>query len=423
MILTLPSQNKINKLPTKKLIELVFAKHRVSNQIYLANKAKKEWLSELENLIKYKSIPNLQETLYTIINKDKNLISSTKHINIIKNIIYYKSYQIQPIETWQPPKQNQIQSLINHLFCKYPIPTTLYKFFEYETYQAVEGIELALWITQGNPLKKYPLLPNIQKIKNSIHHIYQAPEHYNLNQIYKYCQLKTTNASDKLIDILLSHHTFHSIPKIYNRIQQAQKELFWLDCAQYFSKLHMLDYSIIPNLLDYINHQKFTNQQQLINNKITHQPNQPNFNIHNRNINTLIQQSEQWHQTIQKINTSKIHNWPNTIPTHTIKKSTNNHYTFKELTNTKELIDEGKTLHHCVASYSKSCAKGYCQIISMSQHDELNILNKKLITIELNKNIINQIKGNQNRKPQPHELQIILKWANILNLKLANHLK
>lgn len=79
----------------------------------------------------------------------------------------------------------------------------------------------------------------------------------------------------------------------------------------------------------------------------------------------------------------------------------------------KDLIKEGKGLHHCVASYVKDVINGKCKIYFIRDKEELD---KSLLTVEVRRNEIIQVRGFGNRKPDDKEKCFINEWMKNKNL-------
>ena len=89
-----------------------------------------------------------------------------------------------------------------------------------------------------------------------------------------------------------------------------------------------------------------------------------------------------------------------------------------QLLKTEELIEEGETLEHCVATYNSLCAKNYLTIFSLRKKDEINDYHS-LITLEVNHDEITQMRGLKNRKSNAIEKLIIKEWAYKNQLKIV----
>lgn len=81
-----------------------------------------------------------------------------------------------------------------------------------------------------------------------------------------------------------------------------------------------------------------------------------------------------------------------------------------------DVVNEGKMLHHCVASYVQHIADRNTKILFM-RHKTMP--SNSLITLEIREDRINQYKGAYNRNPSPKEMDAINLYAKKHNLKIA----
>jgi len=90
--------------------------------------------------------------------------------------------------------------------------------------------------------------------------------------------------------------------------------------------------------------------------------------------------------------------------------------------NSKDLINEGQSLSHCVASYYKRMASGETNIVFLRKK---NNIKESLVTIEVNidensNHSIVQAKGKNNSAPQKAEYDFIKKYLDHLNKEVQN---
>ena len=87
-----------------------------------------------------------------------------------------------------------------------------------------------------------------------------------------------------------------------------------------------------------------------------------------------------------------------------------------QLLTNKDLIEEGRTLSHCVGTYTDNCIDrgSYIFSLRLEREDEETL---PLITIEVNANTIRQKKGKRNRSCSQEEDYIIRNWAKENELK------
>lgn len=82
-----------------------------------------------------------------------------------------------------------------------------------------------------------------------------------------------------------------------------------------------------------------------------------------------------------------------------------------------DVIKEGQSLSHCVASYVKDIANGLCKILFLRF---TNAPEQSYMTIEVRGNEIKQFKGISNRRATQMDLEFLTNWAKKRNLVISN---
>jgi hypothetical protein len=83
----------------------------------------------------------------------------------------------------------------------------------------------------------------------------------------------------------------------------------------------------------------------------------------------------------------------------------------------KNLVEEGKDLSHCVASYVNDVLEGRCKILFLRYKQQPD---SSLVTVEVRGNNIRQIKGRLNRPPTPEEREFVKTWAEEKQLEVSS---
>ena len=73
----------------------------------------------------------------------------------------------------------------------------------------------------------------------------------------------------------------------------------------------------------------------------------------------------------------------------------------------EDLIQEGRSLHHCVGGYAERVANGQCLIVFLRNTEELE---KPLYTIEVRGDQVQQIHGDHNSNPTPEVERFVEQW-------------
>jgi hypothetical protein len=91
-----------------------------------------------------------------------------------------------------------------------------------------------------------------------------------------------------------------------------------------------------------------------------------------------------------------------------------------ELRTARELLDEGRRMKNCVASYGYSCATGECAIFNLSCRYEGNGLTDSIATLEVkiaDKTLV-QAKGKCNSRVTASMMNVITRWAQANKIKI-----
>lgn len=83
-----------------------------------------------------------------------------------------------------------------------------------------------------------------------------------------------------------------------------------------------------------------------------------------------------------------------------------------------DLVNEGSSLSHCVASYVDNVIDGKCKILFMRNKENVD---ESLITIEVRDGNIRQVRGKFNRNPVDWEWNFVREWAKEKELVVSCH--
>ena len=217
------------------------------------------------------------------------------------------------------------------------------------------------------------------------------------------------------------------------------KEEFGLLMIKFFVDNPMIAPEKVGPIIDYVYNEKYT-QDRIIRDEndlfIRHESSSPNFSFKGRNPDTLLRQTEEWHEELNRINRARDRanrtygtrsysppkKWARVnIGNYSASsggKENKKIYTITQLTTYDELSEEGREMKHCVASYASSCASGSCSIWSLKIAQK-GVALKRMVTIELKNNNIAQVRGKCNRKADASENNIIADWASREGLRVS----
>lgn len=148
---------------------------------------------------------------------------------------------------------------------------------------------------------------------------------------------------------------------------------------------------------------------------------QPDFSLKGRTPEALLRQMEEWHRELALARqlAYMAKSWkPAAVKGLLYTDKANRRYRIVQLTTGRDLLEESRTMHHCVSSYSTRAALGRCSIWSLRRllGDEPDAF-ERLVTIELSaQNTVVQVRGQYNRLPDSEEARIIGIWKRAAGL-------
>jgi len=95
-------------------------------------------------------------------------------------------------------------------------------------------------------------------------------------------------------------------------------------------------------------------------------------------------------------------------------------YQIVELLSSRELRDEGSSMHHCVASYAQSCDSGSRAIYSMIRTDQGGTARQITIDVDVASRKIGQVRRKYNDCPNGKDMNILSLWASKAKLKISS---
>lgn len=194
--------------------------------------------------------------------------------------------------------------------------------------------------------------------------------------------------------------------EVVNNIRDTENLDFWVKAMIQLYHNGLRETDPINEIMDYIQNQVFTLNRQI--------------NFKYKKAQNIIIESNEWHLTFRN-SKHELYEPLIKLPKSNIEpfyiEQDNKRFIIKQLETNRELTKEGRSLNHCVGTYTDHCLNSGSFIFSLRQIDSLKNENR-LITIEILNYKIFQKRGKFNRDCLPLEDKIITKWAkeNQINL-------
>lgn len=344
-------------------------------------------------------------------------IEGNTYLDAFAELARHHESWIRAPQEWQPDSHNarkKFSSLVRHLFTQYDVPTFMdAAWFQGQAESAHIEQDWFLHICRGQNIRKANIPVHLSKMM--AHRFLGAPDGLTVREALRWGQVVGQDGSELLAHAIIASPLGNTF----------DHENFWSTVILYFVNHPMLDNAQVGPLIDYITHQKYTPQENILPGGQIElgPPPQPNFAVKGRNIDKLITQMDDWHHQLAELPDApeeeqqtaegtprkrarrRYHAWSSTsIRPYILEEGNDNNkatrtWTIQELLSTRELAAEGSAMNHCVKSYAKSCKHGQISIWSLQVLE--NGLRTRVLTIAVDSNSrkVNQIRGRFNMLP------------------------
>ncbi|HLJ54167.1 MAG TPA: PcfJ domain-containing protein [Chthonomonadaceae bacterium] len=315
-------------------------------------------------------------------------------------------------------------SLVRWLFTPYQIPAFMDRaWFEPEACGCCKHVDLFLALADGRNLRAAAFMP-IALTKRMAHCAMRAPAELTIDAAMRWGQVRGMGGTVRTARAILS-----------TRLADPQEdEPFWATVVQFFVSHVMLDPAQIRPIVDYLHAQKFVpvDVRDEAGEWIPTAPAQPALTMKGRSPVALVRQVQEWRRALALEKRPQKEWSPSGVASGvcawSAQESDGAVWTVQELLSVRELHQEGRYMHHCVATYAGSCASGNCSIWSLRRRGAGDASGTRVLTIEVRNRTrtIVQARGRFNYIPRnyyaPPTLKasdaILRRWAERAGLKI-----
>lgn len=331
---------------------------------------------------------------------NENYNPRNKFPSALSIIVDYRKQWIRRPEDWVCKTHNgsrQFSSLVRHLFAKYPVPIFMDGLWFTDRTDFQNPAQIFIDVAQGQNIRKVESFTFPNFTKRMAHIMMQCDKSYTFEEAVRWAQIKSLGGDKQMFNTLretsLRKKLFSEHREQYNR-----KFIQWLVNNPMLDKVH------IGPIYDYIAH-RYGNRAQYTNQQL--------FDITGRSAQSLLREIEQWHIDVNQIEQSrkiKASKWEHHSDikdkTYTLKTLK---WEFKQILTASKLREEGRSMRHCVGSYSHSCACGHCAIFSLRCEGAREVTIE--VTTDREPYILNQARCHCNGRPNNNHKKLMEKWA------------
>ncbi|MCP4934461.1 MAG: hypothetical protein GY927_09720 [bacterium] len=367
--------------------------------------------------------PQLQELLLTVNERADFLFEQIEvggqivhFVDALIELNGHRNQWIRPLKNWRPSKRNrkrQFASLLRHLLAKYQVPSFMDSAWFLREDGAGKYREWFIHIGSGQNIRTAKKLP-FTLTKRMAHEFLFAPQTYNVLQALRWAEVHGIGGDRRLTEALL-------VTQIGETFEHQK---FWRSVILFFINNAMLDRRHIGPIIDYLQFQKFTVQEVMVAPDAIERilPPQPNLTMQGRTPAALLRQVDEWHEELNRSSNVLGLSFPSSGYKSYKKQQGDDLWTIHELLTGTQLVEEGKKLNHCVATYAESCTQGYCSIWSMERSRNNKVHKQLTIEVQLHGMIV-QVRGKNNRECTRTELDLIRQWATQAGLTIDNYVE
>jgi PcfJ-like protein len=314
----------------------------------------------------------------------------------------YRRLWLRPVAEWVPPcasPREQFASLARHLLATHPVPSFLTRvWFEEPSQKTREHRRLYVHIARGHAIRGFPTPIPLTRAMSRF--FGQAPAHLSVEQAIRWCQVRGLGGDAPLADAVAPTHLGN----------EFRNETYWSGVLKALVVWPELETALVAPIVEFLRR----HPQHAIP-KASDRP--PAFRQFSARVKNWMVRVGVFHAPPQR-------SWaPQPIRSFEYLEPrrhawSERAWTIHELTDSAELIEEGRELRHCVAAYAGVCAKGTSSIWSLRCHTLTG--SRRVLTIEVNPfhRMIVQARGRRNTWPEPKARALMEEWARVNNLTL-----
>lgn len=314
-------------------------------------------------------------------------------------------------EAWRPraySRERQFSSLVRHLFARYPVP----EFME-SAWNAGEAVRFREWyiaLGRGGSIRlESGLLLPLTKARAAF--FLAAPSGITIPHAFRWAQARAHGASPRLAEAICA-------TRLGGDFGHAD---FWDSVVKFLADNPFIDLAQAGPIVDFLHNQKFVPDA-------AGRPPQPNLSMKGRSAESLLRAVAEWHRGLQRRSYygQLDCRWePCGLPPFRFLAGEGLNlvsFTATELLTGRELAQEGRRMHHCVASYTDACRRGATSIWSLVR--TARGVAEPMLTVEINlrAKAIVQARGKLNRRPTQQELGLLHRWAQTALLTVSKWL-
>lgn len=288
--------------------------------------------------------------------------AGTHHVvELALRMARHHAYWVRPLDAWSPAAPDsldQLSELVRHLFERYPAP----RFFEHAWRPRRGGrtdwqaFEWYIHVAGGGSIRTAPKLP-VQLNRRAAHAFTTAPSKLTPREALRWARLCGAGVPPHLVSALLPCLAVPCVERV-ERVQWDHDAL-WLPFFEKLGAAPELRPEQVGPLVDYVRHRA----------------RDPSFSLKGQSVASLLRGADRWHAELGRLRAYRtlcdgmdpaLARWNPLSGVAPLDETRHEEvWSVQELVSFDALFDEGRRMHHCVASYVRSCMSGATSVWSL----------------------------------------------------------
>lgn len=288
---------------------------------------------------------------------------------------------IRPPETFAAPPGSarvQLAALARHLFARFAVPE-----FLDSVWFADEGHGWFVHAAAGGSLRTagFPL----PLTRAAAHWLRSAPHHLSVGAALRWAQVRAAGGTVELAAAVASSGV----------AEVRTDHAFWEAAFHLLAGHPELELARVPGLIDHLRCERAARRD---------------YSLKGRTLAELLSAvgapARPRHAAV------RIVSWPRSpFAEATLHDRLGRPWHFVELLTNVDLVDEARTMHHCVASFVRDCWHRRCAVFSVSIDTDEGPFRVATFEIDLRRRMIVQVRGRFNRPTRGMGLEMVRAWA------------
>jgi hypothetical protein len=358
--------------------------------------------------------PVLRRLLHQLDRTNSALLASPVAVRALGYLAGFRSWWIRRPDEWTADPSlttnRQLGNLLRHVLCRFPVPASFDWAWTAGAADPLLGEVGRAWMVHvgsGHSIRTAAGLP-FALSRAMAHAVMLAPDDLTLPQALRYGQFAGRGVDARLARAVAG-------TALGRRFDVGGADRVVMDFL-----LRQADTR--PNqvgpIVDYVIARRLG---------ALGQPPQPNFTLGRRDVRAVMREIGRWHAMLQQVRDVQHATWRpcgvawfqrDVSPSSEPGRATR--WRIVELLSSAELIDEGRAMHHCVASYAHLAAGGRTAIFSV-RRCEADRPTERAATLEVYvpERLVVQLRGPCNQRASATVRQLVAAWAADVGLTIA----